>query len=63
MENGYKELSQFLNQIKLSDVVNGISSMDDIELDQLGNDFVKLGTEIMGDFVAAFDEIKGSSYD
>ncbi len=63
MENGHKELSQFLNQIKLSDVVNDISSMDDGELDQLGADFVKLGAEIMGDFGAIFDEVKGRSYD
>lgn len=63
MDNGHKELSQFLNQTKLSNVVNDISSMDDGELDQLGADFVKLGAEIMDDFVATFDEIKGCYYD
>lgn len=58
MESSHKDLSKFLNQVKLSGVVKDIRSMDDEELDQLGQDLSLLVSEIVEECSSTFSEIK-----
>ncbi len=56
--NAYKEITKVVQEVKLSAIVKDIRSMDDNELDKLGESFSQLFCGIADDCINAFDEIK-----